>query len=105
MSSLNPVLTVGRQLTEAIHAHQSRDRARRRNRARGGSCSPAWACSEPERVMRTYPHTLSGGMRQRVMIAMALCCGPKPAHCRRAHHRAGRDHSGADHAAAYGAEK
>ena len=75
MSSLNPVLTVGWQLTEAIHAHQSLTREEAGVRAL--ALLTRVGLPEPLRVMRAFPHTLSGGMRQRVMIAMALCCGPK----------------------------
>ena len=51
----------------------------------------------PERNMRAYPYQLSGGMRQRIMVAMALICGPAVLIRRRADHGAGRDHTGADH--------
>jgi oligopeptide/dipeptide ABC transporter ATP-binding protein len=75
MSSLNPVLTVGAQLTEAIQAHMALPKAEARARAQ--QLLGRVGLAEPQRVMRQYPHVLSGGMRQRVMIAMALCCGPK----------------------------
>ncbi len=75
MTSLNPVLTIGRQIAEALTLHRGMDR---------GS---AWAKAvemlalvnipEPARRVAEYPHQLSGGMRQRVMIAMALACSPK----------------------------
>ena len=75
MHSLNPVLRVGKQLSETIQVHS------------GASRESAWKRSmqwlkrvglpNPERVMNMYPHELSGGMAQRVMIAIALCCGPK----------------------------
>jgi len=75
MTSLNPVMTVGAQLTEAIRTHADAD-------SRGaGSCALAMLeavhMTEPARRMGEYPHELSGGMRQRVMIAMALSCRPK----------------------------
>ena len=75
MTSLNPVLTIGRQIAEALVLH----------RGLGGAAAHARAIEmlalvnipEPERRVREYPHQMSGGMRQRVMIAMALACSPK----------------------------
>ena len=75
MTSLNPVYTVGNQLEEAILLHQrvSREQARAlAERALAETGIPA-----PASCLRRYPHELSGGMRQRVMIAMALSCRPK----------------------------
>ncbi len=74
MTSLNPVLSIGTQLTEGLRQHQGMDRAEAENRA-----LQALDCvriPEPRRRMRQYPHELSGGMRQRVMIAMAMACDP-----------------------------
>ena len=75
MTSLNPVFTVGNQIVEAVKLHQKK----------GGS--EAWdiavdmmrkvGIADPERRVGEYPHQMSGGMRQRIMIAMALCCGPE----------------------------
>ena len=75
MTSLNPVMSIGAQLTEAIREHQGSE----------GKSADATALrmldavhmSEPAKRLKQYPHELSGGMRQRVMIAMALSCRPK----------------------------
>ncbi|MCQ8781052.1 ABC transporter ATP-binding protein [Mangrovibrevibacter kandeliae] len=74
MTSLNPVLTIGRQLTEAIRAHQPVGLAEARRQA--VAALEAVRISEAERRLGQYPHELSGGMRQRVMIAMALALKP-----------------------------
>jgi peptide/nickel transport system ATP-binding protein len=73
MTSLNPVMTVGAQLIEAIRAHEPLPGARPRPGARGAR---AVRLSEPERRLVQFPHELSGGMRQRVMIAMAIALRP-----------------------------
>ncbi len=75
LTSLNPVFTVGSQITESIRIHMglSKEQARRR----AVDLLAQVGMPEPEQVVRKYPHTLSGGMRQRVMIAMALSCNPK----------------------------
>ena len=75
MTSLNPVLTVGRQIAETIRLHQGLDRKTADKRA--VEMLSLVGIPEPARRMREYPHQLSGGMRQRVMIAIALACSPK----------------------------
>ena len=75
MTSLNPVLTVGRQLGETLRLHQRRGQAEAE--ARAIEMLRLVGIPEAERRLDEYPHQLSGGMRQRVMIAMALSCGPK----------------------------
>jgi peptide/nickel transport system ATP-binding protein len=75
MTSLNPVLTIGRQISETIRLHERLDR----NAAdeRSVEMLRLVGIPEPERRMGEYPHQLSGGMRQRVMIAIAIACNPK----------------------------
>ncbi len=75
MTSLNPVLTVGGQIAEALQIHQGLDR-----RAAWGRAIEMLSLvriADPKRRAGEYPHQLSGGMRQRVMIAMALACNPR----------------------------
>jgi peptide/nickel transport system ATP-binding protein len=74
MTALNPVMTIGRQLTEAIRAHEPLGLAAARTRTI--EAIRAVRISQPERRLAQYPHELSGGMRQRVMIAMALALRP-----------------------------
>jgi len=75
MTSLNPVFTIGSQIGEAIRLHQRSDR--RETRARTVEALRMVGIADPERRVNDYPHQLSGGMRQRVMIAMALACNPQ----------------------------
>lgn len=74
MTSLNPVYTVGNQLREAIRIHT--DRNKEEVQARALEMLTLVGVNEPEKRLKQYPHELSGGMRQRVMIAMALACEP-----------------------------
>ena len=75
-SYLNPSLTVGRQLAEVLRVKQRPGRAARRA-ARRSSCSRAVGLHQPERVFHQIPAELSGGMLQRVMIAIAISCDPR----------------------------
>jgi peptide/nickel transport system ATP-binding protein len=75
MSSLNPVLTVGRQIGEVLQIHEGL--SRRRARSRAIELLALVGIPSPAQRVNNYPHQLSGGMRQRVMIAMAVACEPK----------------------------
>lgn len=75
MTSLNPVLTVGRQITEVLKAHEKLSRKAARERAT--ELLSLVGIPSPRTRIDNHPHQLSGGMRQRVMIAMAVACGPK----------------------------
>lgn len=75
MTSLNPVLTIGKQIDETLRAHTKLNRAQRK--ARTLELLQMVGIPEPQKRMTCYPFELSGGMKQRVMIAMALCCNPK----------------------------
>jgi oligopeptide/dipeptide ABC transporter ATP-binding protein len=75
LTSLNPAHTVGDQLAEAVLAHDPR--ARKRARQRAGDLLELVSIPDVNRRLRTYPHELSGGMRQRVMIAIALANDPE----------------------------
>jgi oligopeptide/dipeptide ABC transporter ATP-binding protein len=75
MTSLNPVFTIGSQIAEAIKLHQHTGRQETRDRTI--EALRMVGIADAERRIKDYPHQLSGGMRQRVMIAMALACRPK----------------------------
>jgi oligopeptide/dipeptide ABC transporter ATP-binding protein len=75
MTSLNPVLTIGRQITETLEQHRGMAHVEAVKRAK--DLLTQVGIAEPARRLKQYPHQLSGGMRQRVMIAIALACDPK----------------------------
>lgn len=75
LTALNPVITIGEQITEQILAHVSVSKKEAKDRAIGLMLEAH--LTSPERIFYDYPHRLSGGMRQRAMIAMALCLRPK----------------------------
>lgn len=75
MTSLNPVYTIGNQITEVIRLHTNKTKAEALARAR--ELLELVGINEPDKRLKQYPHELSGGMRQRVMIAIALACEPK----------------------------
>lgn len=75
MTSLNPVYTIGNQITEVIRLHTDKTKQQAKERAR--ELLELVGINEPDRRLKQYPHELSGGMRQRVMIAIALACEPK----------------------------
>lgn len=75
MTSLNPVLTIGRQLTETLELHLKMSSGRAKKRAI--ELLNMVGIPDPQRTLNEYPHRLSGGMRQRVMISMAISCNPR----------------------------
>jgi oligopeptide transport system ATP-binding protein len=75
MTSLNPVLTIGRQITETLEQHRGMDRVAAHGRA--VELLGLVGIADAARRLKQYPHQLSGGMRQRIMIAMAVACDPK----------------------------
>jgi oligopeptide/dipeptide ABC transporter ATP-binding protein len=75
MTSLNPVMRIGRQITESLEYHFDMDRKEARQTAL--TLLTSVNIPEPARRLKQYPHELSGGMRQRVVIAVALACGPQ----------------------------
>ena len=75
MTSLNPVYTIGNQIMEVILLHTNKNKKEAKERAK--ELLTLVGINEPDKRLKQYPHELSGGMRQRVMIAMALACEPK----------------------------
>ncbi len=77
MTALNPVLTIGEQIGEVLEVHKSMPLKSEANRKRCVELLAMVGIPRPEAIAQEYPHQLSGGMRQRVMIAMALACDPR----------------------------
>jgi len=75
MTSLNPVFTIGNQICEVLFQHTHC--TKKESRAKAAELLSLVGINEPERRLKQYPHEFSGGMRQRIMIAMALACEPK----------------------------
>jgi peptide/nickel transport system ATP-binding protein len=75
LSSLNPVVPIGLQVAEVLQRHQGKDKRESMTEARG--LLDAVGIPDPERRLREYPHQISGGMRQRALIAIALACRPR----------------------------
>ena len=100
MTSLNPAYTVGSQMTEVLRRHKGASQRAATDRA--ADLLARVGITAPGMRLGQFPHQLSGGLRQRVMIAMALMCDPQAADRRRADHGARRHGAGADPAAAGG---
>ncbi len=94
MTSLNPVFTVGDQISEAVRLHQNVGKSEADERA--VEMMRLVGIPSPEKRVGDYPHQMSGGMRQRVMIGMALSCNPEAADRRRADDCSRRHRAGAD---------
>lgn len=92
MNALNPVMNIGDQIAEAVMLHDGLSKADALKRA--GDLLELVEISRGR--VANYPHEFSGGMKQRVMIAMALACNPQGGHRRRADHSAGRHGAGTD---------
>ena len=95
MSSLDPVYRIGPQIVEQIRVHD-KDISKAQALDRAAELMERVGIPRARDRLRSYPHEFSGGMRQRVMIAMALSCSPQPADRRRADHRARRHDPGPD---------
>ena len=89
------MLTIERQITESLRTHLGMEPRQATERAI--SLLEVVGIPDPAHRLGEYPHQFSGGMRQRVMIAMALACQPSLLIADEADHRLGRDHSGPDH--------
>ena len=88
-------MKIGDQIIEVIIRHQNLDKEAAFNKA--VEMMAQVGIPSPEKRMKDYPHQFSGGMRQRVMIAMALACNPSLSDCGRADYCTGRYYTGTDH--------
>jgi len=92
MTALNPVRRIGDQLTESLVVRLGMDKKAAREKA--VALLKRVRIPDPDAMMRKFPYQLSGGMRQRIMIAIAVSCNPEMLFCRRTHHSIGRDRAG-----------
>ncbi len=93
MSSLNPLMRIGSQITETLRRHRGLSKAAAKSAAT--DLLESVGIADAHRRLKDFPHAFSGGMRQRVCIAIAISCTPGVDHRGRADDRAGRDHPGA----------